>query len=398
MDEKKEIIKNIIWFQHINSIGGVETYEYELVKKYSETKDIQIYYGSGDLKQIQRLRKYVKITQWKGEELKCENLFVNYGYKGFIEHCKANKYYQVIHADYKTQKIKPQLNDLFDKYICVSNLVKKHFQEITGLDDKKLIVSYNPITIEEEDRRPCLILGSFTRLTPEKGKERMRKLIERLDNVKDFNYIWLIYTDDKDAIVSPNVCYMPPNIDGSRNIMSACDVVVQLSDCEGYSYTINEAKHLTRVLRTPLSSADEMEGKEDLILNFDLSNIDEIIAELKKIYANKAKKDTGYKAKEDSYNEILLNGTNSYREELSKMVEVECKIPFYDVVEKVNRKEGETFMVDKERANSLLKHPAGELVKVIHNEEKSKEEQKNKKEPKQEEPKKPTKPKKTTKK
>ena len=252
----KNEYKTIIWFSYINSIGGVETYEYELVKKYSSTKDITIFYQTGDSNQIKRLKQFVKVVKWSGENLKCEQLFVNYGYGDFLNHCEAKEYYQVIHADYLTQGIKPLLDDRFT-YICVSKVVKDHFQVLTGLKDDKFIVSYNPITMEDEERQPCLILGSFTRLTKEKGKDRMKALIEKLDSLKDFHYIWLIYTNDTDVINSPNVAYMPPNLN-CRNIIATCDFVVQLSDCEGFSYTINEAKHLTKILRTPFPSAEEM--------------------------------------------------------------------------------------------------------------------------------------------
>ena len=351
----------IVYFQHINSIGGVETYEYELVKKYYSTKDITIFYETGDSNQIRRLKEFVRVVKWSGENLKCEQLFVNYGFRPFIDHCEAKEYYQVIHADYLTQGLTPQLDDRFT-YICVSKLVRDNFQILTGLPDEKLLVSYNPIEVTEEERKPSLILGSFTRLTKEKGKERMRILAQKLDSLPNFHYLWLIYTNDTNAIPSKNVAYMSPNLE-SRNIMAACDFVVQLSDCEGYSYTINEAKHVTRVLRTPFKSADEM-GGNDLILNFDLSNIDEVVEELVRVYRDKGVKNTGYKPNKDSYDTLILNHKSNYQEEKKKMIKLECTVSFFDVELSKTRQVGDIFEVSNDRGEALLNHPM-KIVKLV---------------------------------
>ena len=353
--------KTIIYFQHINSIGGVETYEYELVKKYSATKDITIFYVSGDLKQIKRLKQFVKVIKYQGEEVECDQVFVNYGFQPFLDHCHAKEYYQVIHADYLTQRITPNLDSRFT-YICVSELVRDHFSKVTGIPKEKMLLSYNPVQIETEERRPCLILGSFTRLIREKGKERMEKLAKRLDSIPNFHYIWLVYTNDVGGIDSPNVAYMPPTID-CRNAISTCDYVVQLSDCEGFSYTINEAKHLTKILRTPFPSADEM-GGQDLILNFDLSNLEEVVKELVKAYNEKPLKNTGYKPLNDNYDTIIHNNHSNYKEEKEKMMKLETLMSYFDVVEKRIRPLGEIFEVENERGEELLANKY-KIVKVL---------------------------------
>ena len=53
---------NIFYFDRINKIGGVETFFYNIAKMYGN-KDITIFYGAGDIKQIERLKKYVRVVQ-----------------------------------------------------------------------------------------------------------------------------------------------------------------------------------------------------------------------------------------------------------------------------------------------------------------------------------------------
>lgn len=124
-----------------------------------------------------------------------------------------------------------------------------------------------------------IILVSATRLSPIKGKERMIKLSNALDNA-GIKYIWYIFTNDKNAINNPNVVYMKPRLDVGRWISKA-DYVVQLSDTEACSYTINESLYRNiPVIVTPLPYLEEIgvkDGKNAWILNFDCSNMKHII-------------------------------------------------------------------------------------------------------------------------
>ena len=51
-------MKNIFYFRLLNKIGGIETFFYNLAKKYNDW-DITIYYQTGDINQIKRLKKSV---------------------------------------------------------------------------------------------------------------------------------------------------------------------------------------------------------------------------------------------------------------------------------------------------------------------------------------------------
>ena len=59
---EQEYYTNIFYFDRINKIGGVETFFYEIAKKYCNN-DITIFYSFGDLKQIQRLKKFIRVVK-----------------------------------------------------------------------------------------------------------------------------------------------------------------------------------------------------------------------------------------------------------------------------------------------------------------------------------------------
>lgn len=359
-------MKNIIYYENVLGLGGTTTYEIELCKKYYKTKDITLYYKNGDDKRIKELEKYVRCVKWNGEVVECENLFVNYDHSN-IERFKAKHYYQVIHAMYKTNKVVPKVNKIFDKYICVSNVVKKEYQELTGLPNRKFVICPNPLTISDEERKPPLIIGSFTRLSWEKGKDKMEKLIQELDR-QNINYLWFIYTSDTNAIKSNNVIYQKPK-DNVRNIMAMCDLVAQLSVCEGDCYAIKEAKTIMdKVLISDCPSFFEMgcDRKKDIVLQQDMSNLNEVVEKIKVMADAKKPRQSSFTPKKDKYDKLFADGTNTYYQEIHKMYEVKALKEFEKVrdiqVGRV-RKENETFIVDGVRKDILLEHKLIEVIK-----------------------------------
>ena len=68
---------NVFYVPHFNIIGGIETYIYELVKKYKRY-DITIVYSdpTSDKEQLKRIRKYARVIKLGEEEIQCEKLFI----------------------------------------------------------------------------------------------------------------------------------------------------------------------------------------------------------------------------------------------------------------------------------------------------------------------------------
>lgn len=348
---------NVFYVPHFNIIGGIETYCYELAKKYKD-KDITFVYSdkTSDIKQLNRIRKYARVIYQPydtKEKIKCKRLFVMYRCK--IELFEADEVIQIIHADYEAQGLKPNLDERIKEHYAVSKSVAESYERISNV---KVGVAYNPLTIDKPKK--ILRLISATRLTKEKGKDRLIKLADALDKA-GIPYEWRIFTNDSLPIPNENVIYMKPRLD-IRNYIADADYLVQLSDTEAFSYSILESLCLgTPVIITPIPSSIEMgveNGINGYILDFNMKNIP-----INDIYT-KVPKFT-FKSPKDIYNKLLIDSKTTYNpEEL-----VQCKaIKTYTDVELGERIiKGHLLpcKITKTRAEELMNNPKGALVEYV---------------------------------
>ncbi len=341
-----EYYDNIFYFDRINKIGGVETFFYEIAKKYCNN-DITILYSLGDKEQILRLKKYIRVIKYTGQIIKCKKAFFNYNLKP-IDNIMAEKYYEIIHANYEDLNIYPNTNPKINEYIGVSQSVCDAFTKLTGLP---CTLCYNPITIEKPKR--VLNLISATRLTREKGKDRILKLAKALDK-ENIPYIWTIFTNDKEIIKHPRIIFIEPQLN-IRDYIAKADYVVQLSDTESYCYTVIESLSLgVPVIINPWKCLKELniDEKYGFIIPFDMKNIP-----VKEIYNSYFH--FKYIPKEDKWNEILEKGKSTYQEELKCLYEVEA-LPLYKIKNYKDKElgripeAGEKWIVTKERLDILL--------------------------------------------
>ena len=336
------IYKNVFYFAEINQIGGVETMFWNLARKYGKDYDILIMYRSADEKQLERLRKYVHVQRYMGQPIRCEKAFFNFDISP-IETVEADEYNVILHSDYHARKLHIPENAKITRYIGVSKHVA---QTANDCFDCGAETCYNPIVIDKP--RKVLHLVSATRLTVEKGKHRMQILADALTKA-DIPFIWTVFTNDIVPIDNPNVCYMKPNLCVTDYIADA-DYLVQLSDTEGYSYTILEALCLgTPIITTPCPVYAEMglTEKNSFILPFDMSEIpiDAIYKGLKKHFA--------YKAPDDRWAELLAPGKSNYDEIILQPVDIRITKIYHDLL--LNRivEPGEKLTVTRERAELL---------------------------------------------
>jgi glycosyltransferase involved in cell wall biosynthesis len=337
--------KNIFYFSNINRIGGVESFFYYLVKKYQDY-DIVIFYDTGDINQIQRLKKYVRVKKYNGEHIKCEKAFFNYTFN-IINNVEAKEYIQIIHTDYKEQKLSFTPNPKITKYIGVTQIACDSFKEYTGLDCE---LCYNPIDIEKPKK--VLNLISATRLTKEKGKDNIIKF-GKLLNEAGIPYLWTIFTDDPKVINNPNIIYMKPRLDIVDYIANA-DFLCQLSKAgEGFGYTTVESLSVgTPVIVTENKAFLEIgvkDGENGFVLDYELNNVD-----VKKIYESNLKNKFKYKVPSDNWKKLLVEGENTYKEDLKKIVKVKCKKDYYDLqFNKMMTTKDDPYEVNKIRAEYL---------------------------------------------
>lgn len=267
-------MKNVFYFKDINSIGGVESVFYYLSCLY---KNMVVYYKTADIEQIKRLAKNIEVRKYKdGEIIKCDRFFCNYA-PDIIDNVQAKEYINIIHCDYKQVKFKPIMHPKFTKYIGVSKLACRSFEELTGI---KAELIYNPIVIKkpnvEKYNDGKLHLISCTRLSPEKGGERINQLATLLEKA-GIDFTWEIYSNRRHRWSSSKIIKKDTELDLTEEIAKA-DYLVQLSSHEAFGLSVGESLCLgTPVIVTNIPAFKEIgciHGENAIICNLGMTNVD----------------------------------------------------------------------------------------------------------------------------
>lgn len=339
---------NILYFDNINSIGGVEQYFYYLAKKYNDY-DITIYYSTGDEKQIRRLRELVRVKKFDGKRIKCKRAFFNYS-KQIIDKVDAEEYIEVIHYVPRKDDL-PIPHPKITRYLGVSKLVCKEFTRLTG---KKCELAYNPVEIDKPRR--VLKLISATRLTMEKGKKRMIQLAQALDKA-NIPYLWLIFTNDTKEIDNPNIKYMKPTLNIVDYIVMS-DYLVQLSDEESFSISINESLKLgIPIISTDLPVLKELGIKNKVhgyLLDLDMKNIpvNDIYNHIPSVKYNPPK---------DQWDKYLVKSKSTYQKECKEKVKVVFNRTIFYIPHDKTYKKNQEYIIDRKSATELLDYGDIEL-------------------------------------
>ena len=368
---------NIFYIRDLSDLGGVETFIWEMVKKYKDL-DIAVVYKSASPKQLERIKRYCRAYQHNNQLIKCKVAIINYDISiiDYItediwkDNAKENEgIYQVVHGDYEHSAYswKPPTDKRIKTYIGITKYIVESFKRITGLDN--VILGYNPLTIEKD--KPYLKLISATRLSRVKGVDRMIKLANALNNA-GIDYIWYVFTNSKDIINNDNVIFMKNRLDIDKWIKEA-DYLVQLSDTEACSYAINEALYRNiPVICTKLPYLEEIgvkDGVNGYLMDFDCSNIDYIVKNI----INKP--NFVFKHLKDNYSSLLAKGKSRYEEERNMKTKVRALKKFEgikDAERGVRPVAGDEWITSRERAEFLESKGVVEIVENIEEEKKPK--------------------------
>lgn len=365
---------NIFYFKKISKIGGTEQFLYEIAKKYKDY-DITIFFDDADSFQLKRLSKYVRCQKRnKDKVVKCKKAFFNFNID-MIDQVEAEEYIFVSHANYEEIGYKPPIeHPKLTGFIGVSQFATDKLDEYAvklGLNIKTR-KCYDPLTLEPKQKVPIIV--SACRLDDEvKGGNRTLKLIEALDRYCEKNnrqYLWLIFTNHTNfKLNSSNAVYMKARID-VRPYIAMADWVAQLSnDMETFCYTTNEANgYGVPIITTPLSVYKELPTTDDMriVLNWDCSNVDEIA----RLVFEKEVKPFSYSIPKDEWDEILVKGKSTYKEENMK-AKLRCIRAYTDIQLNKELPVGYEFIVDRKRADELLANP-NNIVELVEYVEESK--------------------------
>ncbi len=335
--------KNVIYFPSFHIVGGVETYCYEMALKFGKDYDITIVYKQGDPKQMQRLREITRVVKFHdGDKIVCDVFIFGWGWD-ILDYVEAKEYVQGYHADFKARGINPCLDQRVTKRFGVAENTTKSIREAFNIEVETM---YNPYTPKQP--RKVLNLISATRLSPDKGYNRMLKLADALEKA-DIPYLWTIYTDRPQDTGHPSMVCLPTRLD-ILDFVARADYLVQLSDSEGYSYSIVEALSVgTPVICTEFGVAREQgveNGKTGFILPFDMSEIpvDEIYKGVKKFK---------YTPRESHYEEVLAPGKSEYQYSEDNIVTIKVLENFFDIEKQEMSIKGTTYDVTRKRGSYL---------------------------------------------
>lgn len=339
-------LKNVIYFPSFNIIGGVETYCYEMALKYGKDYDITVCFRNGDPQQMQRIANVCRVIRvGMDDKIECDVFIFGWGFD-ILKNVSAKRYIQTFHADYINRHLNPCedpcVTDRFGVSENTTKGIKEHFDWA-----KDIRTMYNPFTPKKP--RKVLNLISATRLTPEKGFERMKKLCQILDDA-GVPFLWLVFTDQPKPSPHPSMLILDCRVNGILDYIANADYLVQLSDTEGYSYSIVEALSVgTPVIATDFLVAREQgieDGQTGWILPMDMSEVP-----INKILKGVPK--FTWTPPESHYEEVLAKGKSKYEEDLKKTVRLRALIPFLDIKENVMRAQYEEWEATMARGIEL---------------------------------------------
>ena len=331
----------ILYHNNLLKFGGVDTFVYNFVKKMSKEYDILFLYTTADKENLERIKKYVETEKYnKSKKYVCDICICASAWGEYPETviAKTGRYIQMVHADYIKAK---EVNFTYNKWhktsehVGVSEYVCKVFKQL--YPKEKITKIYNMLD-DIQETKPILKLISATRVSKEKGYNRMLKLAKELKKA-NIKFRWTIFTDlnlyNQKPFDLEEIVYMKPSYDFWDYIKEA-NYGVQLSDTEGYSYFINEClEYGTPVIATNFPSVYEslIDGTNGYILDMQLSNlnIDKIVNNIPNKFSYKEK------CKEEDWIKLL----NKKKERSKNMYRVIAKQDYTDkkpeLIEEYNR-------------------------------------------------------------
>lgn len=361
-------------------IGGIETFVYNWCNLMKDKYDIVVAYSHIASEQYYRLRKVVRVVE-NTADIECDTLLVMHVASRVIpQNIKYKRKIQMVHG---CKSIAYSNIAECDLLVPVSDTAKESFGN--DIKDFNVNVVHNPMYISKPNR--VLKLISATRLTKEKGGQRILQLAEQLRNA-NIPFIWYVFSNTelinnrRKKNEFNGIVQIPPTLDITSWIKE-CDYLVQLSDTESFGYSIVESLMLgVPVIVTPLDVLNEIGFKEGIngyTVPFDMKDID-----VYKLYNSRLKFEYKYD------NQIIANkwcdilGKSKpfvkYKyvgDDIMKIKMIRNGITL--TVEKKNPKKGDIVEVTEERARVIcnagyavvVEQPIAEAKKEIKEEKKA---------------------------
>lgn len=349
----------IIWQSMIHRIGGIETFIYNFCKKLSKYYKILLLYNECHEEQLIRFKELVDCQTYDlTKQYICNTCIVSSCWNGYPDNVISlkNHYWQFIHGIFRDINFKYNKWEKTNKHFAVSKVAQETFAE----DYKEPTELLYNLLDDVQPTKPILKLVSATRLTKEKGYDRMKILAESLKKA-GIKFRWTVFTNLEDYNLKPiemeEMVFMKSRFDIWDYIKEA-DYVVQLSDTEAWCYILNEGlQYGIPVISTDFGSVNEtvIDGYNGYIIKKDMSNLD-----LDKIVNHKP---TGFKYIEQTTIEDWLKLLKRPKTKLiTKNVTVEALIDYNDLELNRKIKKGSKLVVTEKRAKVLIEKRVAKLL------------------------------------
>ena len=255
-------VQILLYTSYLHVIGGIETFVLQFIEL------LEPYYKIGvlcpEIPSEMASRISAKVPLYKGkDEVSCDTLIMirmmdkkppRVRYKRSIRMCHATK------SDPKWEILQD-----CDELIHVSKASRQSF-------DTKGKVILNPLI--KTDKKALLLVSATRVPAPDKGRnaDRMLQLARRLEK-SGILYLWLNFSDAP-LFDAPKGFINVGTYHELQPYIAKADYLVQLSDQEGFGYSVVEAlANNTAVICTPFATTSELkvvDGKNGYIVPFNL--------------------------------------------------------------------------------------------------------------------------------
>ena len=343
-----EITQVIIFTSCTFEIGGIETFIYNFCRHFCKKYDIIVLYDMISNVQLERLSKFVDVRKNNPKkELKTDVLIINRITDKPPANIVFNKHVQMVHA---CRMVDSWEIPAADVTVFVSDAVKKTFPAVTG--EQKTI---NNLTYPVKTDRALILISATRTRTFEKGMKRMTALANVLKR-HGVPFVWLVFADGRINGSPDEMIYMKPTQNILAYIKSA-DYLVQLSDAEGFCYSIVEALEAgTAVITTPVDVLPEIgfqDGINGYMVPFEITddiNVEQIVHNVPRNF----KYHYDNKKRIEQWREILGYTKPVRKYDPSKLVSIFCIKGYYDMDLGRNVSVGETVKCTEARAQVVI--------------------------------------------
>lgn len=251
----------VIWARELPLVSGLSSFVYNFCAVMRKHYEILVLYDSGSPLQVERLRKIVRVKKTK-KVIMCDTLIVNSVLGGLPENVTYKKVIQMCHTCMSDKYTIPEA----DEIVFTSQAAASRFGRKGNVINNLL---------ERSDCKPALTLISATRLSSEKGWDRMVALGNAFIE-KKIPFVWYIFTDEDIKMPMAEMVKISPRLD-IYPFIKAADYLVQLSDQEAFCYSIVEALTLgTPVITTPMDVLEELgviDGVNGYVVPYDMKGV-----------------------------------------------------------------------------------------------------------------------------